>query len=132
DQRNPQPFENPENRNPLRLFTAWTLFTAWAQLTFQRARTEGKEAPTCGGARGSGALASLEDRCRVSDVDWGRRPRRGPLFGRAPLFQLPQGGAPASRGRRLTRWSNTVCAALREPGPMSPSRVAETLANGLA
>jgi Bacterial regulatory proteins, tetR family len=25
-----------------------------------------------------------------------------------------------------TRWSNTVCAALREPGPMSPSRVAET------
>ena len=30
------------------------------------------------------------------------------------------------------RWSNTVCAALREPGPMSPSRVAETLANGLA
>jgi AcrR family transcriptional regulator len=30
------------------------------------------------------------------------------------------------------RWSDTVCAALREPGPMSPSRVAETLANGLA
>jgi Bacterial regulatory proteins, tetR family len=30
------------------------------------------------------------------------------------------------------RWSNTVCAALREPGPMSPSRVAETLVNGLA
>jgi AcrR family transcriptional regulator len=30
------------------------------------------------------------------------------------------------------RWSNTVCAALREPGPMSPSRVAETLADGLA
>jgi AcrR family transcriptional regulator len=30
------------------------------------------------------------------------------------------------------RWSNTVCAALREPGPMSPSRVADTLANGLA
>jgi hypothetical protein len=25
-----------------------------------------------------------------------------------------------------------VCAALREPGPISPSRVAETLANGLA
>ena len=30
------------------------------------------------------------------------------------------------------RWSNTVCAALREPGPISPSRVAETLASGLA
>ena len=31
-----------------------------------------------------------------------------------------------------TRWSNTVCAALREPAPMSPSRVAGTLADGLA
>jgi len=30
------------------------------------------------------------------------------------------------------RWSNTVCAALREPGPMSPSRIFETLANGPA
>ena len=31
-----------------------------------------------------------------------------------------------------TRWSNTVCAALREPAPMSPSRAAGTLADGLA
>ena len=31
-----------------------------------------------------------------------------------------------------TRWSNTVCAALREPAPMSPSRVTGTLADGLA
>jgi AcrR family transcriptional regulator len=30
------------------------------------------------------------------------------------------------------RWSTTVCAALSEPSPMSPSRVARTLANGLA
>lgn len=30
------------------------------------------------------------------------------------------------------RWSDTVCANLSEPGPMSQSRVAETLANGLA
>ncbi len=29
-------------------------------------------------------------------------------------------------------WADTVCARLREPGPMSPSRVAETLANALA
>ena len=28
-------------------------------------------------------------------------------------------------------WSNTVCATLRTPGPMSP-RVAKTLASGLA
>jgi AcrR family transcriptional regulator len=30
------------------------------------------------------------------------------------------------------RWSNTVCATLAESGPVSPSQVAETLANGLA
>lgn len=30
------------------------------------------------------------------------------------------------------RWSDTVCRQLDEPGPMSPARVAETLANGLA
>lgn len=30
------------------------------------------------------------------------------------------------------RWSDTVVQKLREPGPMSPSRVAETLADGLA
>jgi AcrR family transcriptional regulator len=30
------------------------------------------------------------------------------------------------------RWSQTVCEKLSEPGPMSPSRVAETLADGLA
>jgi AcrR family transcriptional regulator len=30
------------------------------------------------------------------------------------------------------RWSNTICEKLAEPGPMSPPRIAETLANGLA
>jgi AcrR family transcriptional regulator len=30
------------------------------------------------------------------------------------------------------RWSNAVCKALREPGPMPPARVAEALADGLA
>jgi GMP synthase PP-ATPase subunit len=30
------------------------------------------------------------------------------------------------------RWSNTVCGALRGPGPMSSSRVAAALADGLA
>jgi hypothetical protein len=91
-----------------------------------------KEALTCGGDRGSRALASLGHRCRVSDVDWGRRPRRGPPFRRAPLLQLPQRGALASRSRRLDAVVDTVCTALREPGPISPSPVTETLANGLA
>jgi hypothetical protein len=30
------------------------------------------------------------------------------------------------------RWSNPVFTTLRKPGPMSPSRTSETLANGLA
>jgi hypothetical protein len=29
-------------------------------------------------------------------------------------------------------WSNTVCATLRTPGPMAPSRTAATSADGLA
>jgi Tetracyclin repressor-like, C-terminal domain len=37
-----------------------------------------------------------------------------------------------SSAEGCVRWSTTVRAALREPGPMSPSRVAETLAHGLA
>ena len=37
-----------------------------------------------------------------------------------------------SSAEGCVRWSNSVRAALREPGPMSPSRVAETLAHGLA
>ena len=30
------------------------------------------------------------------------------------------------------RWSKTMSATLRKPGPMAPSRTAETLASGLA
>ena len=37
---------------------------------------------------------------------------------------------PAAEG--WVRWSETVCEGLRERGPMSPARVAETLADGLA
>jgi hypothetical protein len=54
-------------------------------------------------------------------------------------FTLPQSISPSHKEVLLHlategwfRWSNTVCAAFREPGPMSPSRVAETLVNGLA
>jgi AcrR family transcriptional regulator len=35
-------------------------------------------------------------------------------------------------GEGWVRWSGTVCEQLAEPGPMSPERVAETLAKGLA
>ena len=30
------------------------------------------------------------------------------------------------------RWLKTMCATMRKPSPMSPSRTAETLASGLA
>jgi hypothetical protein len=93
------------------------------------ARPHGKnEASTCGD-RGSRALASLGHRCPVSDVDRVAN-RAGIHFRRAPLFSSPKVLLHlAVEG--WTRWSNTACAPLREPGPMSPSRVAETLANGL-
>ena|ERR1700739_132774 len=56
----------------------------------------------------------------------------GPPFRRRPLFMLQQRGAPASRSRSWVRLSDTVCATLRETAAMSSSRVAETLANGVA
>src|SRR5277367_4235233 len=75
------------------------------------ARPHGRgEAPTCGGDRRSRALDSPGEGCRVAHKE--------------VLLHLAAEG--------WVRWSNTVCAALREPDPMSPSRVAETLANGLA
>jgi hypothetical protein len=37
-----------------------------------------------------------------------------------------------ANGKGWVWWSNPVCAALREPGPISPSRAAKTVANRLA
>ena len=108
------------------------VISAAAQLIFQRARTEKKKrqhaAAIVEAARSlasdtgvaSVALAGVADRAGVhySAV------RRYFSSHREVLLHLVAEG--------WTRWSNTVCAALREPAPMSPSRVAETLANGLA
>ncbi len=94
------------------------------------ARREKK--PICCGSRGSRALASLEDRCRSVTLT-GVTDRAGVHDSAVRrYFSSHEGGAPASRSRRLDAGSNTVCAAFREPGPMSPSQVVETLANGLA
>ena len=103
-----------------------------AQQTFQRARTEEKKrqraAAIVEAARSlaldtgvaSVTLTGVADRAGVhySAV------RRYFSSHKEVLLHLTAEG--------WTRWSNTVCAALRDPGPMSPSRVAETLANGLA
>src|ERR1700758_5245468 len=59
----------------------------------------GREAPTCGGPRGSRALASNGNGRRVGYPDRGRQPRRNSLFGNAPLLHLVQGG-PAAFVRR--------------------------------
>jgi hypothetical protein len=94
-------------KGPVRIFRTHPQITSCAlssggDAAHLPARPHGREeAPTCGGDRRSRALDSPGEGCRVSDVDWGRQPRRGPLFRRAPLFQLPQRGAPASRSRRL-------------------------------
>ena len=37
-----------------------------------------------------------------------------------------------TEGKGWVRWSNAACAISREPCPMSPSRAAKTLSNGLA
>src|SRR5262249_26979483 len=103
-----------------------------AQLTFQRARTELKKrqraAAIVEAARSlaletgvaSVTLTGIADRAGIhySAV------RRYFSSHKEVLLRLAAEG--------WTRWSYTVCAALREPGPTSPSRVAETLANGLA
>jgi len=103
-----------------------------AQLTFQRARTEEtkrqRAAAIVEAARSlaldtgvaSVTLTGVADRAGVhySAV------RRYFSSHKEVLLHLTAEG--------WTRWSNTVCAALRDPGPMSPSRVAETLRNGLA
>jgi Tetracyclin repressor-like, C-terminal domain len=86
-----------------------------------------KRSATCGGDRGSRALTSLGHRCRVSDVDWGAN-RAWVHYSAVRRYFSSHDVLPAEG---WTRGSSRVCAALLEPGPMSPSRVAEKLANGL-
>ena len=61
----------------------------------------GREAPTCGGTRGSRALAGNGNGRRVGHPDRGRQPRRNPLLRGAPLLQLAQGSPAASVRRGL-------------------------------
>ena len=103
-----------------------------AQLTFQRARTEEKKRQRAAalveaarslaleGGVASVTLTAIADRAGVhySAV------RRYFTSHKEMLLQIATEG--------WVRWSQTVCQQLREPGPMSPARVAETLAQGLA
>jgi AcrR family transcriptional regulator len=103
-----------------------------AQLAFQRARTEEKKRQRAAALMESARSLALE--AGVASVTLtGVANRAGVHYSavrryftshKEMLLHLAAEG--------WVRWSNTVCAALREPGPMSPSRVAETLTNGLA
>ena len=78
------------------------------------------------------ALASLEDKCRSVTLTGVTDCAGVHDSALRRYFSSHKGGAQRLAAEGWTRWSNTVCAAFREPGPMSPSQVAETLANGLA
>lgn len=102
------------------------------QLAFQRARTEEKKRQRAAALMESARSLALE--AGVASVTLtGVANRAGVHYSavrryftshKEMLLHLAAEG--------WVRWANTVCTALREPGPMSPSRVAETLTNGLA
>ena len=108
------------------------VISAVAQLIFRRARTEKKKRQhaaaivetACSLALDTGvapvALAGVADR---AGVHYSAVRRYFSCHKELLLYLAAEG---------WTRWSNTMCAALREPAPMSPSRAAGTLADGLA
>ncbi len=102
------------------------------QLTFQRARTEEKKRQRA--AAIVEAARSLAMETGVASVTLtGVADRAGIHYSAVRRYFSSHKEVLLHLGAEgWTRWSNTVCAALREPGSMSPSRVAETLANGLA
>jgi hypothetical protein len=90
------------------------------QLSFQRARTEDKKRQRAAAlveAARSLALESGVASVTLTDV----ASRAGVHYSAVNL---------AAEG--WARFSDTVCESLRQPGPMSPARVAEALAQGLA
>jgi AcrR family transcriptional regulator len=102
------------------------------QLTFQRARTEDKkrqraaalvEAARSLALESGVASVTLTDVARRAGVHYSAVRRYFTSHKEVLLHLAAEGWA---------RWSETVCEKLREPGPMSPARVAETLADGLA
>jgi AcrR family transcriptional regulator len=102
------------------------------QLTFQRARTEDKkrqraaalvEAARSLALESGVASVTLTDVASRAGVHYSAV-RRYFTSHKEVLLHLAAEG--------WVRWSTTVCETLREPDPMSPSRVAEALADGLA
>lgn len=103
-----------------------------AQLAFQRARTEEKKRQRA---------AALVEAARSLALETGvASVTLTAVAGRAGIHYSAVRRYFSSHKEVLlhlaaegwARWSGAVCAELGEPGPMSPARVAETLANGLA
>jgi AcrR family transcriptional regulator len=102
------------------------------QLTFQRARSEDKkrqraaalvEAARSLALESGVASVTLTDVASRAGVHYSAVRRYFTSHKEVLLHLAVEGWA---------RFSDTVCESLREPGPMSPARVADTLANGLA
>jgi AcrR family transcriptional regulator len=102
------------------------------QLTFQRARTEDKkrqraaalvEAARSLAVESGVASVTLTDVASRAGVHYSAVRRYFTSHKEVLLNLAAEGWA---------RFSDTVCATLREPVPMSPARVAEALADGLA
>ena len=102
-----------------------------AQLTFQRARTEeNKRQRAAALVEAARSLALESGVASVTLTAVANRAgvhysavRRYFTSHKEMLLQIAAEG--------WVRWSETVCQRLAEPGPMSPARVAETLAQGL-
>ncbi|PIB78541.1 TetR family transcriptional regulator [Mycobacterium celatum] len=105
---------------------------AVAQLTFQRARTEEKKRQRAAALVEAARSLALE--VGVASVTLTEIASRAGIHYSAVrrYFTSHKEVLLHLAAEGWVRWSDTVCDGLRQPGPMSPSRVAETLANGLA
>jgi AcrR family transcriptional regulator len=105
---------------------------AVAQLTFQRARTEEKKRQRAAALVEAARSLALE--VGVASVTLTEIASRAGIHYSAVrrYFTSHKEVLLHLAAEGWVRWSDTVCDGLRQPGAMSPSRVAETLANGLA
>ncbi|MCV7350547.1 TetR family transcriptional regulator [Mycobacterium parmense] len=103
-----------------------------AQLTFKRARTEENKRQRA--AALVEAARSLSVETGVASVTLTAVARRAGIHYSAVrrYFTSHKEVLLHLTAEGWVRWSERVCADLGEPGPTSPTRVAETLANGLA
>src|SRR6201998_2222783 len=103
-----------------------------AQLAFQRARTEENKRQRA--ARLVEAARSLALEAGVASVTLTAVANRAGIHYSAVrrYFTSHKEVLLHLTAEGWVRWSNKVCEELGQPGPMSPARAAETLANGLA